>query len=64
MFVERNHLAVDQPHAFPDAVTKHEAGIEDGDFGLVALEEFAVHIDQDIVIAIVLHVSLRARLTG
>jgi hypothetical protein len=49
--VEADQLALDQAQAFPHAVAQSEARVKDGDHGLVAWEEGAVHIDQHAVVA-------------
>ena len=46
--------------AFPDAVAEDEAGIEHRDLGVRTADELAVDADEDVVVARVADVVLRA----
>ena len=44
--LEEDEPALVQPHAFPDAVAEHEAGVEHRNLGLRAGDEVAVQVDR------------------
>ncbi|MNE97440.1 hypothetical protein D3C80_1957900 [compost metagenome] len=58
MLIKSKDLAIYETDTFPDTVSEHKTGVEYRDLCLIALEEFAVDIDHDVVIAGVCHVSL------
>ena len=58
--VEEGDAPAVEPEAFPDAVAEDEAGIEHGDLGVRTADEFAVDADEDVVVARVADVILRA----
>jgi hypothetical protein len=62
MGVQADQPAFDQAQPFPDTVAQHEARVEDRDARLVARHERAVHVDQNVLVARVGKIGLRARL--
>ena len=60
--IEGDDLAIHETNAFPDAVAADVAGIEDGDASFGPRHEFAIDVDQYLLVAIIGLVRLRTGL--
>ena len=60
MLVEEGDASARQAQTLPYAVAEHEAGIEHRDLGLGARGQDAVDADEDVVVARVADIVLRA----
>ena len=60
MRLKGDQLAVHQPQPLPDPVAADVAGIENGNRGAIAVNEFAVDVHLHIVVARILQVRLTA----
>ena len=62
MFFERYQRPVHEAQALPDAIAKHEAAVEHRYHRAIPGHEFAIDVNQDVVVTGVVNVTLRARL--
>ena len=60
VLVERYQRPVYETQTFPDAVAKHEAAVEHRYHGLIPGHEFAIDVNQDLVVTRVVNVTLCA----
>ena len=53
VFVEKRDMTVIEPEPLPNAISEHEAAVVDRDLRLIAVDDFTINVDQDVIVPVV-----------